>query len=130
MPLYKKLFFFGIGIAMGAVMVYFLFGNRDIQCSYFPNDRVLYDMRKKELLFSEKALCQSEQLAMDSIDLQLLLTASKIDFKNSDTRQEPCGVYHLYLHDFRATPLMAKVENCDSTATILSFEGELVPSCN
>ena len=129
MPLYKKLVFFGLGIALGSLMVYFIFGNRDIQCSYFPTDRVLSDLRKKEIAWSDKAICQNTSLEMDSLDLQLLFTASKIDFQNSDTRKEPCGVYQLQLENFRNTLLTATVENCDSTVTILGFGGELIPTC-
>jgi hypothetical protein len=126
MPLYKKLIFFGIGIALGSLMVAFLFGGRDIQCAYFPNDRVLYDFRKKSLSLHESAVQQANQFGLDSLDLQDMLRSSVVHFKRSHPRKEPCGQYLLEWHKPTGTNdhsgrFEIQLENCDSTLRVLDI---------
>ncbi len=48
MNVWKRLGYFFIGVSIGSFVVYLFFGARtDIQCNYFPEDRVLYDLRLK-----------------------------------------------------------------------------------
>lgn len=121
MPFYKKLFFFGIGIALGLLMVLFLFGGRDIQCAYFPNDRVLYDFRKKQPIFEGAAQQQATELQIDSLALHQILHNSKVLFKQSNSRQKPCGTYVLEWERPSNEMLQIAVENCDSTLIFKSF---------
>lgn len=107
-----------MGVGLGVLAVYFIFGDRDIQCNYFPNDRVLYDLRKKQLLYSPAAKLS---LAADEVPDSLVVWAlerGKVDFENSTARQEPCGVY---LIDIEEPDYHLEVENCDSTARVLSI---------
>ena len=76
-----RLKYYLIGVGLGVVAVYFMFGNRDFQCSYFPNDRVLNDLRSKEMVFSDQAACAQACLALDSNDIDHLLTAGQVDFE-------------------------------------------------
>ena len=121
---WKRLRFFGIGVAIGLVLVYFMFGKRDIRCSYFPNSRVLNDLRQKELVFSPTALCQKECLALDSLDIKQLFAAGSIQFDESEPRKEPCGEYELItrLPDMRE--IHYRVQNCDSTVTMIYLKHE------
>jgi hypothetical protein len=121
MPFYKKLLFFSIGIALGLLMVFFLFGNRDIQCAYFPNDRVLYDMRKKQPVFSDLAARKAQDYQLDSVAIDQILHNSKVLFKQSNSRQKPCGAYLLeWEHPSKETFTIA-IENCDSTLVFKDF---------
>lgn len=121
MPFYKKLLFFSIGIALGLLMVAFLFGNRDIQCAYFPNDRVLYDMRKKQVLFTDAAQKQAAAFKLDSVAFDQILHNSKVLFDQSDSRQKPCGTYLLQWQNPAKEQLHIKLENCDSTVVFTQF---------
>ncbi len=121
MPFYKKLFFFGIGIALGLLMVLFLFGNREIQCAYFPNDRVLYDFRKKQQVFSETATAQAADLKIDSLAITQILHNSKVLFDQSNSRLKPCGQYLLEWEQPSKKILHIALDNCDSTLIFKSF---------
>lgn len=109
----RKILYYLLGVGLGIVMVYFFFGDRDIQCSYFPNDRVLYDLRKKEIVLS------TEQLAQDSSGLSYALERARVDFSRSDIGERECNVYFL---DFEESLKTFVLENCDSTAYLLRVE--------
>lgn len=94
-------------------MVMFIFGDRDIQCSYFPNDRVLYDIRNKDLRV--EAALSSE----DTIGLQAALHRASVNFKRSLIGDDSCNTYYLELEEKAKTFV---IENCDSTASIKKVE--------
>lgn len=110
MSFLKKLWYYALGLGLGVLMVYFFFGDRNIQCSYFPNDRVLYDLRKKELSVVE---------GVDTTGLDRALHEAQVDFKGSEIQDQDCPKYWL---EFEAAQRRYKIENCDSIATILASE--------
>jgi len=94
-------------------MVYFFFGDRDIQCNYFPNDRVLYDLRKKQIEIA------AELNTEDTTGLDFALERARVDFSRSDIQDNNCNVYFL---DFEEQQKTFVIENCDSTARLLKVE--------
>lgn len=128
----KRLGYYGIGVAMGIVFVYFLFGDRDIQCSYFPNSRVLKNLRSKPLQYTDVAACQRNCMQLDSVAIAHIFAAGSVDFSESNARKEPCGEYQITTRLPDQREIAAWVENCDSTVTILNLqevEGKSCP-CN
>ena len=107
-----------LGVGLGVVMVYFFFGDRDIQCSYFPNDRVLSDLRKKDLGYSPTVEKQINSGEINDSLLTWALERGKVNFEESNTRKEPCGNY---LINLKEPAYQFLIENCDSTATLLSI---------
>ncbi len=118
--IFHRLKYYLIGVTFGVVFVYFLFGDRDFQCSYFPNSRVLKDLNAKDIVYSATANCQIDCLQLDSLALKQIFVAGSINFSNSEPRKEPCGEYEIVtrLPDLRE--ILARVKNCDSTVTVLS----------
>lgn len=117
-----RLKYYLIGVGLGVIIVYFMFGNRDFQCSYMPNARVLKDIRSKQFFYSDLATCQKDCLGLDSLDIRQLLVAGAIEFSESEPRKEPCGEYELILRLEDMREIHARIENCDSTATLLSIK--------
>lgn len=91
----------------------FIFGDRDIQCSYFPNDRVLYDLRKKELKLESGITTQ------DTTGLGNALHRANVNFKRTLKEDVPCNVYFLEFEELAKTFV---IENCDSIATLQKVE--------
>lgn len=119
MNFFKKLALYLFGVGLGVLAVYFIFGDRDIQCNYFPNDRVLYDLGKKEIAYGEEVRAL---LAADEVPDSLIVWAlerGKVDFENSNARKEPCGIYFI---DLENPAYRLQIENCDSTATVQRIE--------
>jgi hypothetical protein len=102
-------------------MVVFLFGDRDIGCSYFPNDRVLSDFRKKELVADSAVNAQLVALNIDSTEMFRMLNFGKIDFKSSSVKLESCKEYKSVL-DEGEIQWSAYWKNCDSLLYLLKIE--------
>ena len=121
----RRIRYYLIGVVLGTFVVYFMFGNRtDIRCDYLPNARVLKNLRSKELKFSATATCQRECLRLDSLDVNQLLAAGAIIFSESEPRKEPCGEYQIITRLPDEREIVARVQNCDSTVTMLTLQHE------
>jgi len=115
----RKLATYMLGVGLGVIMVYFIFGDRDIQCNYFPNDRVLYDLRKKELQYSESVAAQMQANSLNDSVVMWALERGKVDFEQSQTEKEPCKEYFIELKE---PAYQMNIRNCDSVATVLELK--------
>lgn len=54
MDIKSKFLRFGFGFLLGIFLLLIMFGNRDFSCvgNYFPEGRVLEDIKQKKLIFS------------------------------------------------------------------------------
>jgi len=118
MPFWKKLLYYLGGVGLGVVMVMFIFGDRDIQCSYFPNDRVLYDLRKKELTIPIDVEMRMEELRLDTTDINQLLLSGKVLFGESDTQKDSCKTYWISYKPETKERFKALLQNCSNKATV------------
>jgi hypothetical protein len=119
MKTWRKLLFFGIGVTLGILMVKFIFGGRDdIQCSYFPNDRVLYDLRNKDRMIPDSTFTQMQELGVDTSDISDLLLMGDVDFEKSDTKKDSCKNYWISFEPEDKPSFYAIFGNCDSTAVL------------
>ncbi len=121
MSIWKKILYYLVGVSMGILMVSFLFGGRELQCSYFPNDRVLYDLRKKDRIIPYEVLAQLKASGMDTSDISTLFSTGNVNFKKSETEKDSCKVYWIESDEEHKRSFSAEVQNCDSTATILGI---------
>ena len=82
-----------VGLSIGIVFLVFFLkkksGEEGIDFCYFPNCRVLKDLRSKPLTFGE-ALPQEYR---DTILIKSFLTDGEVDFGKSNTKSEPCKAY-------------------------------------
>lgn len=122
MSFWKKLLYYLGGVGLGTLVVMFMFSDRDFQCSYFPNDRVLYDLRKKELNISPAMEEQLREQQIDSTDLSMMLLSGRVDFHKSNTREEDtCKTYWVDYLPEKGHQFSAEWMNCDSTAYLLEL---------
>ena len=119
MKFWRKLLYYMIGVSLGVLMVYFFFGDREIGCSYFPNDRVLSDLRKKEVV---------NRLNVELVDsslIQNILLMGDVDFKKSLTRDaDSCNIYWIDYKDKVHGALSSRWVNCDSVVYLIELRGE------
>lgn len=114
----KRIGYYLVGVVLGSLLVMVFFGDRDIQCSYFPNDRVLSDLRKKEISFSNTAQCQWDCAALDSSAYDYILNNGEVNFSKSQTKDGKQKAYYIESVKFEKQ-FSVMVENFDSTATIV-----------
>lgn len=105
------------------MVVVFMFGDRDdIQCTYFPNDRVLYDIRGKQMVIPADIQRQLDESSLDSADIQDMLTGGKVDFEKTDRGMDSCKTYWIDLNREDGLSFAMEWQNCDSVATALEFK--------
>lgn len=107
---------------MGIFLVIFLFGDRDIQCSYFPNDRVLYDLRGKERIFPAVIKTKMIDTGIDTADISDLFLTGEVDFSKSNTKKDSCKTYWINSDPKAPKIFSAEIRNCDSLITILDIQ--------
>lgn len=74
-----------VGLVLGCFFVALVFSGKDTRCNYFPNARVLNDIRSKPFEYSPKAAQVLAEKWVDTADIKNSLTHGDIDFDKSDT---------------------------------------------
>ena len=75
-----------IGFIMGMFVVAMVFMGKDTRCNYFPNARVLNDLRNKPFNYSDKAQQILAQRWVDTTDIKNTLTYGDVDFDQSNIK--------------------------------------------
>lgn len=123
MKFWRKLLYYLLGVGLGVIMVYFFFGDRDIGCSYFPNDRVLSDLRKKEIVIGESVDWFNGADATDSALVDRILLLGDVDFERSITRDaDSCNIYWIDYKDEVRGGLSSRWVNCDSVVYLIELK--------
>lgn len=95
MAFLKRLGWYLVGLSIGIVFLVFFLKKKSEETGtefcYFPNCRVLKDMRSKPLVFSENMGTS----AKDSLIVKSFLENGDIDFGKSDTKTKPCKIYYI-----------------------------------
>jgi len=73
-----------IGLIMGLFFVAAVFSGKDTRCNYFPNARVLNDLRNKPFYYSDKASQVLNEKWIDTADINNTLKYGDVDFDNSN----------------------------------------------
>lgn len=75
-----------LGLIMGSFVVAGIFAGKDTRCNYFPNARVLNDLRNKPFQYSEKASKVLAEKWIDTSDIKNCLKLGDVDFDNSNIK--------------------------------------------
>ncbi len=117
----RRFTLYGIGFAMGIVMVFFFLGGKRASCNWLPNDRILNIIQKKEIRYGDRIKRDLEAASADSLDIRAILANGDIDFSKSRVKNEPCRLYWIQGQK-KQSSLLISVELCDSVATVSSLE--------
>ncbi|PCH76810.1 MAG: hypothetical protein COB98_05120 [Flavobacteriaceae bacterium] len=96
MKLAKRFFYFGIGLSLGCVVVYFISTKKNTQSfDYLPNARTLKNIRLKKNIYSPEALENMASYKLDSTDIDYFLREGSVDFKHSNIEVDSCKAYQI-----------------------------------
>ncbi len=112
---------YGIGFAMGIVIVFFFLGGKRASCNWMPNDRILNIIERKQLVYGDQIEQNLKEAEADSLDIRAILKNGDIDFSKSRVKNEPCRLYWIEGQG-KQSSLLISVELCDSIATVSSLK--------
>jgi hypothetical protein len=84
MKFFQRFAYYFIGLIMGLFFVSMVFSGKDTRCNYFPNARVLNDLRNKPFNYSTKASEILSQSWVDTTDIKNTLQYGDVDFDQSN----------------------------------------------
>ncbi|WP_190808623.1 DUF4258 domain-containing protein [Flagellimonas sp. S3867] len=122
MAFLRRLGWYLVGLSIGIVFLVFFLkkksGENGIEFCYFPNCRVLKDMRSKPIVFSEEFNQEKDTLLIKSF-----LTDGDIDFGKSDTKSKPCKTYHIS-QSVDGKEMILTAKNCENQITVVDVQPE------
>lgn len=111
MRLRHRFAYYLIGFTMGLFAVTGFFIGKDTRCNYFPNARVLNDLRNKPFVYSDKAQQILSQKWVDTADIRKTLTYGDVDFDNSNIIKEGGKLYVIEGKTAKNQTILLKVIN-------------------
>lgn len=96
MKLYQRFAYYLIGLVIGSFFVAAVLSGKDTRCNYFPNARVLNDIRNKPFQYDIEASRRLSEDWVDTVDIKNTLTYGDVDFDKSNIKEEGGKLYIIY----------------------------------
>ena len=110
--------YYFIGLIMGMFFVAMVFSGKDTRCNYFPNARVLNDLRNKPFNYSDKASQILAESWIDTIDIKNTLKFGDVDFDQSNVEVEKGKLYVIEGKTLKNQEITLKVINYSDKAVL------------
>lgn len=107
-----------IGLLMGLFVVAAIFSGKDTRCNYFPNARVLNDLRNKPFVYSDKASQTLNEKWVDTADIKNTLQFGDVDFDKSNISVEKGKLYTVYGKTAKNQEITVEVINYSDKAVL------------
>ncbi|TDO82949.1 uncharacterized protein DUF4258 [Flavobacterium chryseum] len=107
-----------IGLIMGCFFVALVFSGKDTRCNYFPNARVLNNLRTKPFQYSDKAIQTLNEKWVDTSDIRKTLTYGDVDFDQSNVPFKKGKLYIIEGKTSKDQEIILKVVNYENKAIL------------
>jgi hypothetical protein len=107
----QRFAYYLVGLVIGLFFVAMVFSGKDTRCNYFPNARVLNDLRTKPFNYSEKASAVLAEKWIDTIDIKNTLEFGDVDFDQSSTDFGKAKTYLIEGKTINNQEIILKVSN-------------------
>ncbi|OIV40710.1 DUF4258 domain-containing protein [Flavobacterium johnsoniae] len=107
-----------IGLVMGCFFVALVFSGKDTRCNYFPNARVLNNLRTKPFQYSDKAIQTLNEKWIDTADIKSTLTYGDVDFDQSNVPFNKGKLYIIEGKTAKNQEIILKVVNYEKKAVL------------
>lgn len=115
---FKRLGWYLVGFSIGLVFLVFFIkkksGESGFEICYFPNCRVLKDIRSKPISYAQNL---EDRFSKDSVLWYSFFKDGSIDFGASDTKSEPCKTYVISNDQDQVLTL----QNCPEGAEVMAL---------
>lgn len=107
-----------VGFVLGCFFVAAVLTGKDTRCNYFPNARVLNDIRNKPFEYSKEASSVLSENWIDTTDIKNTLTYGDIDFDKSNVKFENGKLYIIEGKTIKNKPITLKIVNYSNRAVL------------
>ncbi|WP_396179378.1 DUF4258 domain-containing protein [Flavobacterium sp.] len=124
MKFYQRFAYYSMGMIIGMVFLFMFLNGKDMKCSYFPNARVLKDLRSKPFHYSTESKEQLTQKWVDTSDIRKTLTYGDVIFSKSNIPQKGGKLYVIEGKNSKNEPITLEVINYSDKAVLSSIKKE------
>lgn len=110
-----------VGFIIGCFFVALVFSGKDTRCNYFPNARVLNDLRSKPFVYSAKAQEILNQKWVTETDIKNTLTYGDVDFDQSNVQVKKGKLYIIEGKTAQNQAIVLKVINYTEKAELVDI---------
>ena len=107
-----------LGLIMGSFVVAAIYSGKDTRCNYFPNARVLNDLRNKPFDYSDKASQVLSEKWIDTSDIKNTMEFGDVDFDNSNIKIGNGNIYSIEGKTIKNQEIILKVINYPEKAVL------------
>lgn len=118
MKFYQRFAYYLIGLTIGIFFVSMVLSGKDTRCNYFPNARVLNDLRNKPFNYSIEASRKLAEDWIDTVDIKNILTYGDIDFDKSNVIYQKGKLYVIDGQTTKNKKITLKVINYPNKAVL------------
>jgi hypothetical protein len=118
MKFYQRFAYYLIGLFIGSFFVAAVLSGKDTRCNYFPNARVLNDLRTKPFQYDIEASRRLSEDWVDTIDIKNTLTYGDVDFDKSNIKEEGGNLYVIYGKTVKDKDITLEVINYPDKAVL------------
>lgn len=119
MKFVQRFSYYLVGLVLGCFFVALIFSGKDTRCNYFPNARVLSDIRNKPFHYSENAEKVLSENWVNIADIKNTLEFGDINFDKSDTEfGKNTKIYIIEGKTLKGQEIILKVKNEEGKATL------------
>ena len=118
MKFYQRFAYYLVGFIIGLFFVAMVLSGKDTRCNYFPNARVLNDLRNKPFNYSEIASQKLAEDWIDTIDIKNTLQYGDVDFDKSNKKFENGKLYIVEGKTTKNQPIILEVINYNSKVVL------------
>lgn len=119
MKFVQRFSYYLVGLVLGCFFVALIFSGKDTRCNYFPNARVLNDIRNKPFHYSENAEKVLSENWVNIADIKNTLEFGDINFDKSDTEfGKNTKIYIIEGKTLKGQEIILKVKNEEGKATL------------
>ncbi len=94
MTFWRRLRTYLVGVGLGLVIVYVMFGDRELN-TWTPEKRIMTAIDSSSVTISTRAACQLKCLGLENRKWVELQQRASVNFSASNTQKTPCPIYHL-----------------------------------
>ena len=118
MKFYQRFAYYLVGLVMGCFFVAMVLSGKDTRCNYFPNARVLNDLRNKPFQYSIEASRKLSEDWIDTVDIKNTLTYGDVDFDKSNKPFQKGKLYVIYGQTAKKDTITLRVINYSNKAVL------------